>query len=662
MTLPSERRAFFAALARLGAMVALPFVLVRSAKALDVGPGEQPIDEGAASELAALRQELDALKVEVKRMNDEKGTIKAPFKVVNDANERIFEVGLNSNGDLRSVTGKKGGAVVVIGINDLGGPSVNLVDSGGKTRASLRGSDAGGQLLIDADDVNVRLGSGGGGGGFISSSPGLIISKDKSSYLEMAVKDAGGTITTFDPTGKPIVAIGASKETPLAINDSAGNAFFSAGIEADGMGRLTVGNKDKDHTAIGIAQGAAFMSLYGPSGNSRVELNASDDFGVRLWDADKNAYFVVNNPKEPTVSIGASEKAQVILGVRKSSEGSVILLTDNDGKTRTALHSNPKTSLQLHDAAGIEQFAVGELDASSSMRLQLGDPAKQHVYLGMTDGPDQATLQLSDTGGKLRAELSSADKNAFRLTDVNDREYFSVGDPKVPTAWIGYDDEAHVRLGVLPSGEGATMIMFDKGGTSRGHIIATEKSTTMNLNDKDMRVDLGRDITTEGFAGLILGKDAKDYARLHMSAEKGGSIRFANPDGKYVALVGHYEGLGGNIALTGPAGGKPVVRITGTPEGGEMSLAEKGGATLVSLLAGEKGQIYVTGGDSKGTVFLEATDRATVKITNAAEQIVVNAFENTDGLGVVSCGPKESGVAALLGNQGVAASAILGKG
>jgi hypothetical protein len=48
-------------------------------------------------------------------------------------------------------------------------------------------------------------------------------------------------------------------------------------------------------------------------------------------------------------------------------------------------------------------------------------------------------------------------------------------------------------------------------------------------------------------------------------------------------------------------------------------------------------------------------------IANAAGDTVVNVFENTSGLGVVSVGPKSAGVAAMLGNMGVAASALLGK-
>ena len=404
------------------------------------------------------------------------------------------------------------------------------------------------------------------------------------------------------------------------------------------------------------------MSLYGPSGNSRVELNASDEGAIRLWDADKNIYFAVSNPKQPTVWIGPTDKSQVILGMRESGAGSYIKLTDSEGKTRTTLESDPKRGFEMFDAAGMEQFAVGELDASSSMRLRLGDPARQHVYLGMTDGPDQATVQLWDSSGKIRAEMNSSDDNGIRLFDADYKAYFTVGDVQVPTAWIGYKDEAYLRLGVLPSGEGATMIMFDKGGTSRGHIIATEKSTTMNLNDKDMRVDLGRDITTEGFAGLTLGKDNKDFAIIHMNPEKGGSAMVANPDGYFVARMGLKEGDGGQFSVGGPKGGKAVAEMRGTSEGGVVYAYEKGGNPRAVLTATtEMGQVWVTG-DSKAGVYLEVQEqRGNMTITNGAGEIMIDAFENTDGLGVVRAGPKDSGVAAMLGNQGVAASALLGK-
>ena len=659
MILPSERRAFFAALARLGAVVLLPLTLVRSAGAQDVGP-DQPLDnpDPASAELAALRQDLEALKAEVKRMNDQRGTIKAPFTVVNDADEPIFRMGINSSGQTRAAIGKAGGAVVVIGINEFGGPGVNLVDSTGKTRAALRGSEEGGQLLIDATDVNVRLGSGGDSSG----KPGLFISKDKSAYIEMAVADTGGSIRTFDPTGKPIVAIGASKETPLAINDSAGKPFLSADIAADGTGRLSVGDKDKDHAAIGIAQGAAFMSLYGQSGNARVELNASDDFGVRLWDADKNAYFVVTNPKQPTVSIGPADKSQVILGMRESGAGSYIRLTDSEGKTRTTLESDPKRGFEMFDSAGTEQFAVGELDASSSMRLRLGDPAKQHVYLGMTDGPDQATVQLCDPSGKIRTEMNSSDDNGIRLFDANQKAYFTIGDVQVPTAWIGYKDEANVRLGVLPSGEGATMIMFDKGGTSRGYIIATEKSTQLNLNDKDMRVDLGRDITTEGFAGLTIGKDNKNFAIIHGTPDKGGSVLTANAAGKFVARVGtHPVGVGGELSVAGPDGGEPLIDFWADIEGTKMVMRDKSARPRVSISAlDDDTTLRVLCADG-ASIALDAAERTMIEMTNAGDEAVIQIFENTNGLGVVRAGPKDSGVASMLGNQGVAASALLGK-
>jgi hypothetical protein len=102
------------------------------------------------------------------------------------------------------------------------------------------------------------------------------------------------------------------------------------------------------------------------------------------------------------------------------------------------------------------------------------------------------------------------------------------------------------------------------------------------------------------------------------------------------------------------------VALWGGEAGGNIAIYESLGSPRVHMEASEKGTFTVAA--ASGALFqIEASDRASMTLANAAGDPVVTAFENTNGLGVVSVGPKSSGVASMLGNMGIAASALLGK-
>jgi hypothetical protein len=688
-----------------------------------------------------LRLELDALKAEVKRMNDERSTkalatgvndlstIKAPFTVVNDANEPIFHVGIDSAGQTRAIIGKSGGANLRLGFNQPNVPVITLSDSAGVVRAELNST---GQLFIQGKDATVTLGTSTDESG----KPGLFIKNDRASLIELAIEDIGGSIKTFAMDGKSVVELSASKETPLAINDHAGKPVISVDLADDGRGQITVGNHEADHVQIGQTVGGAgtfvylasgegasgrtiitrddtkpafsatyndgreyfavgpldangpalmtvgvkdkahavigalageagsFVSLHDDAGIQRANLTTDKtDAPFALFDAEHNQVFSVgpaNGESGPMLlTIGQEEKAHAALGAA-DSDGSYLYLCDPDGKVRTSARSDPAHGFEMFDADDEPLFAVGEPTAGGSMRLVLGEAEKEHLFLGMANDPIGAALHLYDPAGKLRASVDATDDAGIALYDREDKPYFTVGNPQVPTVIVGDGDKAHARFGVLPSGEGSTLSLFDDGGTSRGHIIATQKSTTLNLNDGNMRADLGTDLTTEGFAGLTLGRDDKDLVILQMNSSKGGRLIAFGPSGIPVARLGPRAGLGGELSVAGPGGGLPVVALWGGEAGGNIAIYESLGSPRVHMEASEKGTFTVAA--ASGALFqVEASDRASMTLANAAGDPVVTAFENTSGLGVVSVGPKSSGVAAMLGSMGIAASALLGK-
>lgn len=234
------------------------------------------------------RQQLVALETRIAKLEAERGTVKAPFKVVNAGGKVLFSV----VEDGTVTVGTEGQANVVL--KTLSSNSALIQVANGSQRVILTaGSDSGAQVkLNDGPDSEVELNTSQGSNGFIRVTGGTsdaIINADTDNAATLHLQggaDKSGVLVSSKPEtlgllaqkgGKNAVSLGAisGKGIALRLYNNAGEQVVSAGPNpAKGdAGLVAVGASGKTAAWISSeADGAGLAQVFAADGTGAAAL------------------------------------------------------------------------------------------------------------------------------------------------------------------------------------------------------------------------------------------------------------------------------------------------------------------------------------------------------------------------------------------------------
>ena len=230
-----------------------------------------------------------------------------------------------------------------------------------------------------------------------------------------------------------------------------------------------------------------------------------------------------------------------------------------------------------------------------------------------------------------------------------------------PRAIIGNPDGAHVEMGPA-FGNSSAVGLYDSSNKLLSTLVADPKGSYLKVKDDDQSATLG---FSEGDGrGLYMRHGSMMAASLSGDKTGAGMLKVFNPNGK--AVAGLYSDTGGGaLALTGSAGGKNVVSVEATASGGKVRVyPPNGGTTRAELVAdGATGAINVFGSNASNVASLSSTEANTGRFEiNSLGNIVVQAGATSKGLGFVSTGPYDGGIAGTMMGAGTQpASSLIGR-
>lgn len=230
-----------------------------------------------------------------------------------------------------------------------------------------------------------------------------------------------------------------------------------------------------------------------------------------------------------------------------------------------------------------------------------------------------------------------------------------------PHAIIGNPAGAHVEMGPA-FGNSSAVGLYDSSNKLLSTLVADPKGSYLKVKDDDQSAILG---FSEGDGrGLYLRHGAAMSASLFGDKSGAGMLKVFNANGK--AVAGLYSDTdGGGLALTGSAGGKNVVSVVATASGGKVRVYPAGGGTTRAELVadGATGAVNVFGADASNAASLSSTASNSGRIEiNSGGNIIMQAGATGKGLGFVSTGPYDGGIAGTMMGAGVGpASSLVGR-
>lgn len=332
------------------------------------------------------------------------------------------------------------------------------------------------------------------------------------------------------------------------------------------------------------------------------------------------------------------------LRLQKQENESIKLRADMD----KALASNALeiAALKADDTFKLVQITKLEGEIAALKARQPGDPGKTPPGPTPPKPADDQVLSL---------------RAPFSVKDASGREIFRVdarsGQPRV---FVGSASGGRVELGLSVGGLPAVGL-YDGSNGLLSSLVGDPKGSYVMVKDNEQSAVLGK---YEGRGtGLFLRRGERTTGELSSDAKGNGSLRVSGTDGK--AVAGVLAGAdGGSLVLTGPGGGKSVATMAATPSGGKVRVFPQGGGTARAELAadGAKGAVNVFASDGTNVGSLSALESRTGKLelNNNGGNIVVEAGATKSGVGYVSTGPYDGGVAASMLSAGKPASSLLG--
>jgi hypothetical protein len=346
------------------------------------------------------------------------------------------------------------------------------------------------------------------------------------------------------------------------------------------------------------------------------------------------------------------------------------------------------TSVRTHATAGLlgmlAVFALqgqAQTDAETMLgNLSLDDLRGLRSYLEVKAGDlQQYQIRMQDRLEKLESQVAAMD-NKVRNSNVV-RAPFTVMDrngttaifrvdksPELgfPLAVVGYENGARVDIGI--NANGSQIIMSTD--TNEQNIIfdASYDASYMEVRDKAHRSIVGTDERGSA-SGIFVRRPGEEKIAASMTLDRkgGGIVKAFNFHGDPVAAL-FSDASGGRVIVANASNGKTMASVGGNAAGGVVNVFPTvGGHARASLdIDGVGGAVNLF--NTEGT---EVRARLTsdgeigsglLQLGNGNGDIVVNAGTTAgQGVGFVSTGPFDAGVAGVLGDGFSAASSLLGK-
>lgn len=263
---------------------------------------------------AADDKRLAALEARVAKLEEQQGSFKAPFKVVNGAGVALFTV----SEDGRVTVGTDGQAAIVMKATGADNALIQLSAASKKMLMLADGGNGAKLQLNDGADAAVELNTSQGNNGFIRVAGGksmAIINADPSNaatFHLQAGPDGGLSLSSkpdnlgllVQKAGKNAASLGAlpGKGVALRLFSESGQQVVAAGANPakGGAGLVSVSAGDK----------AAAMLTSEPDGSGLVQSFAADGTGAAALVGKERAAVVYNQAGNAVATISKSDKSE----------------------------------------------------------------------------------------------------------------------------------------------------------------------------------------------------------------------------------------------------------------------------------------------------------------------------------------------------------------
>lgn len=263
--------------------------------------------------LESHKQQLAALEARIAKLEAERGTVPAPFKVVDGAGKALFTVAADGTVSI----GTEGEAAIVMKAQPSGVAYVQVA-SGPKRVLMVADTSDGTHLhLNDGPDAAVELTASQGNNGFIrvqggTSSAILNVDADNAASLNLQGDTAGLLLSSKPETlgllaqknGQNALSLGAieGKGVALRLFNAAGQQVVSAGPNP--------AKGDAGIVAVGAGNQAAAFLASEADGNGLVQVFAADGTGAAAMVAAERAVVAYNAAGNAVATISKSDKSE----------------------------------------------------------------------------------------------------------------------------------------------------------------------------------------------------------------------------------------------------------------------------------------------------------------------------------------------------------------
>jgi hypothetical protein len=531
-----------------------------------------------AADLAMLRQQIEALSARVEALEEERGEVRTPFAVVDEAGAEIlrvsvvdgqphlelgregatvFSAGIAADTRAAKLTvGSEQGARLEFALGDRGvGAALAIVDQAGVERINLEATGQASQIGI-ADQSAFEVFSVGVEG---AEKPKLVLGSDPGTRIEAGIEGDDDTFLKFiDRGGAERALLSAEAEIVRIVLGEDSGARLQAGVTDDG--------------------GGSFLSLIDESNAERAFMMGSTEATVvALADATNEEVFSARLVEDqPRVVIGREGKSRLQAGVTTEGSGSFMSL----------------------------------IDTSDVERLHLtGDGEKTEMVIAGGDSEEQIALRLES---------------------------------RVPRLIMGKADGARLQAGVTEGGGGSFVSLIDIGNNERVAMTARGNAALLELVDPNLHATLGSVDQGGQKAGLYLGRDEQDLVALRLTETGGtvrvadpqgnvvaGLLVDAARGGRVVAA-----GAGGGTTLAALSGGPEGGQVSVFDKAGDVRAYLEAHASGDVAVLDDTGMILMTTGETAPRLALsDAAGTIMVRLGMSTDGVgVVNAGPAGNGV------------------------------